>query len=394
MHILLLSSWPYKQTDNSLSGIFVQHQARALHAAGLKIGIISAGLIPWTKLLSKYPYKNFEIESGIPVYRHFKRTLIPGRILIRLGLGQLLPEYEKLYLQYVSENGIPHIIHAHNCLFAGTIAKHIKLKYNIPYIITEHSSEYGRKMLTYRQLSISRQAFLQANSIIAVSHAQKKHITDAMGKNIKTPYINIIPNLVDPSIENHASYKTIKINPSNNFTFISIGSLDTNKNHANLLLAFATAFRNNSNINLRIIGDGPEKNNLHKLIKILDISSQVHMLGQLERLDTLNEITHCNSLVHSSNFETFGVVLIEALMFGKPVISTDCGGPSDIINSENGIITPVKDHYKLSLAMTKLYTEYESYNSINIQRECQISFGSESVAKKLISLYHHTINSL
>ncbi len=374
-----------------MSGIFVQHQAYALRDAGLKVGIISAGLIPWNKVFTSFPYNEYEIDQGIPVYRYFVKKMLPGRVLVRLGLGRLLAEHEALYMKYIEENGVPDIIHAHNSLYAGVVACHLKSKFNVPVVVTEHGSEYGRKLLNGIQLKESLRVQKEANCRIVVSKAQRGWLHSALG--IDENLMIVIPNLVQPFFEQKQVSESVCNIEKEKFVYLSIGCLDENKNHSGLLEAFADAFKGESNVCLRVIGDGPQRDYLVRKAAKSGVSDQVSFLGELGRKDVEKEIRNCSALVHPSKFETFGVVLIEALAFGKPVISTSCGGPQDIVNDENGILVPVGDIERLSIAMKEIISNYQKYSSDKIQNNCKYKFGSEVVVKKIISCYRSVLGS-
>jgi len=85
---------------------------------------------------------------------------------------------------------------------------------------------------------------------------------------------------------------------------------------------------------LKICGDGPDRDSLVELIKLLGLQDQVILAGHVQ--DIRQEYLHAQLFVLSSRFEGFGLVVLEALTCGLPVVSFDCiAGPSEII--EDGI---------------------------------------------------------
>ncbi|MCW8905859.1 MAG: glycosyltransferase [Sedimenticola sp.] len=370
----------------------MQHQAHALRSAGLKVGIISAGLIPWNRLLSKFPYKKHEVDREVTVYRYFVKKIIPGRYLVRFGFGRLIAEHEKLFLKYVRHNGVPDLIHAHNSLYAGVVARHLKSKFKIPFVVTEHGSEYGRNLLNKSQHKDSRQVLVDADCRVVVSNAQKTWVHNLLG--LEENIFHVIPNLVEPSFELQRNLARPSRSKHDEFVFLSIGCLDKNKNHSGMLDSFSSSFRDISNVKLRVVGDGRLKSNLVSKAERLGISKQVSFLGELGRIDVRRELINCCALVHSSRFETFGVVLIEALAFGKPVISTSCGGPQDIIvNKKNGLLVPVDNNEQLSLAMNEMVSTYDKYNPETIRNDCNRRFGSKVIVRELIDCYQKVLSA-
>ena len=108
--------------------------------------------------------------------------------------------------------------------------------------------------------------------------------------------------------------------------------MDKNKNIGIPLKAFLKL--KNKNTSLTIIGDGPEYTNLKKYL----FSKRIKFLGNISRIRMLKILAQSDCIICSSLNETFGVGLIEACNFGLPVISSNCEGPSDIVNNLNGII--------------------------------------------------------
>ncbi|MNQ69616.1 GDP-mannose-dependent alpha-(1-2)-phosphatidylinositol mannosyltransferase [compost metagenome] len=94
----------------------------------------------------------------------------------------------------------------------------------------------------------------------------------------------------------------------------------------------------------------------------------------------------------ASRYETFGVVIIEALALGKPVVATRCGGPESIVGDGDGLLVPVDDIESLSSAMWKLYRNPSDYNSEQIKRSCIERFSEETIAKSLKSIYEKVLS--
>jgi hypothetical protein len=142
MHVLIIPSEHYVTQGAPLAAIFQHQQAHALNEKGIKAGIVSAGFVPFRKMLTTYPYPLYEMDDSVNTYRCYKKIFIPGRVSIKVFWKYLVSLYLKTFEKYISEQGLPDIVHAHNCLFAGVVALKIKEKYDIPYLITEHSSLY------------------------------------------------------------------------------------------------------------------------------------------------------------------------------------------------------------------------------------------------------------
>ena len=94
-----------------------------------------------------------------------------------------------------------------------------------------------------------------------------------------------------------------------------------------------------------------------------------------------------NVFVLPSHHETFGVVVIEALALGKPVIATRCGGPESIIESGDGLLVPTNNIEALAQAMAEISSHMDQYDPVDIRERCRIRFGEEAIVSRLIEVY-------
>jgi glycosyltransferase involved in cell wall biosynthesis len=107
----------------------------------------------------------------------------------------------------------------------------------------------------------------------------------------------------------------------------------------------------------------------------------------IARANVASFMSECNAFVLSSNYETFGVVLIEAIALGKPVIATDCGGSTDIVNQNNGVIVPVENPEMMGQAMYDMAVAKNKFSSQHIRDDCLNRFGSRAIATSLKAIY-------
>jgi len=146
----------------------------------------------------------------------------------------------------------------------------------------------------------------------------------------------------------------------NSFSFITVGRLDSGKNHRLIIEAMQDI-----DAKLYIIGDGELKDNLELIIKNLKLEDKVFLLGRQK--NPYKYIAKADCFVFSSNYEGFPNVLLEALACRLPIISTDCqSGPREILAPDSnmsvqlkndiefckyGVLTPINDKNNLVKAM-------------------------------------------
>ena len=95
----------------------------------------------------------------------------------------------------------------------------------------------------------------------------------------------------------------------------------------------------------------------------------------------------CDVFVLPSLYETFGVVLIEALAAGKPVIATRCGGPESIVNDENGLLVAPANSDALGRAMRQMVEAIDRFNKDIIRSDCIARFSRQAVIEQLGRVY-------
>ena len=372
MHILLLTS-SYKSEFNTVSALFFRDQALALKNNKMQVGVICPLPISF-KAVWQSKSINFtdELYNDDGVYTHVSPFLsIPKWFersqKIRLSLGK------QMFKKYITYNGKPDIVHVHSFLI-GELALWIKENYKIPYVITEHSTGFSRKIYSQKTVNFAEKVFENSKACIAVS----KPFCKVMSNLFTIPF-RYIPNLVDTSF-----FTLKKKTNSDEFIFLNIGHLDKKKNQYGLIETFSNLFKGNHKYQLKIVGQGVEFTSLQNLINKLKISDQVHLLGKKSR-DEVKEIIHrSDCFVLASKFETFGVVLIEAMSCGLSVLSTKSGGPESIIvNDTIGILCEHDELEKGLIEITK-----KKFDSKLLRDYVLSHFSGDIIANKLIRVYN------
>ncbi|MCL6587112.1 MAG: glycosyltransferase [Anoxybacillus sp.] len=378
MRVLIVPSWyPTKEKPNA--GIFFKEQAIALQKQGLEV-IVAYPEIHSMKELKKQKLArgfSYTVEESLETYRMKGYNFLPK---IRKGAGVIYYwNLKKIFTRLVKEGKKPDIIHAHSVLWGGWAAAKISKQYNIPLVITEHSSAFVRGLIKEYQIPSIQEALAQAKKIIAVGPSLQKEL----GKYVDEKKITLIPNIVNTSL-----FKTNDvIQKPDKFRFFSLAFLTYNKGFDLLLKAFAEAFKGNEEVELVIGGDGEERENLESLVVDLEIEKQVTFLGGLSREQAALEMQKCDAFVLASRFETFGVVFVEALACGKPIIATKCGGPEMIVNEKNGLLVNTEDVEELSKALMDIKAYYSRYKKEEITADCYARFSEDKVCEKIIGEY-------
>jgi len=388
MHILVIP-FTYKKKHKPHAGVFFREQALALKKMGNKVSILYLEIQPIRNLKNNYSkiFNQLKIEddNGLITFLWQGWNWFTGKYPLGRSTIHLIKGYA-LFKVYIKKYGKPDIIHAHSALNAGVLARKIKNKYNIPYIITEHRSVYALQEIETSLLRLAGKVYSDADKRIVVSPKLGELLEKKIGSEVK-PW-EWVPNLVNDIF--FTKYLQI---PNDNFTIINIGYFKKNKGQKVLLQAFKDVLKVRKNIELNLIGKGPLKNELKEYSNNIGISQHVHFLGELDRIEVLKEIQKCDVLIVSSYYETFSVVIIEALACGKPVIATKSGGPECIINNENGILVEPGNPSELKNAILDISKNYSNYDLDKIRYSCYEKFSESVVTKQLTDIYNQILIS-
>lgn len=382
MHVLIIPSW-YPETPEDVDGIFFRLQAQALQRSDLKIGVTAPVFRsmrgkPASVVNGGYGIRSYT-EENIPTYVYKSMYFFPR--LPYLDRHRWVRAGWKLFEHYVRDHGTPDIIHAHSMNHAGILAQQIHAKTGIPFVLTEHSSTYARKLIRNWQRPAMLQSAQQCSARIAVSKDFCRLLETEYG-GLDWQYI---PNSLSPAFIRPVDLAN---KPKNaDFTFCSVAHLNYNKGFDILLPAFAEALKTHPDLKLKIGGTGLIASQLHNLAAELGLENSVEFLGGLQNDQVLDLMFRSDAFVLASRNETFGVVFIEALSQGLPVAATRCGGPQTIINENNGILVPVGDVQALAGALVSLYENRSRYDAQTLRADCLSEFGEEAVVRQITAVY-------
>jgi glycosyltransferase involved in cell wall biosynthesis len=198
----------------------------------------------------------------------------------------------------------------------------------IPFIASEHSTPeyYKNRRVEYVLLTL---ACLRARSVTALSEA----IIARYPRLLRRRMVAVPNPVLLPSHVNDANAKR-----SADRYVLTVGRMDEAKDHATLIRAFALIRPRCPDVRLRIVGDGPLASDLEQLVCDLSLDGYVEMPGRFADLGP--EYAHAHLFVLPSRYESFGMVVAEALSYGLPVVAfADCSGVNEIIRHDvNGVL--------------------------------------------------------
>jgi len=417
-HILVVPSEEYVPEQSPLAGIFQRHQIGALREhTDYCIGIVSVKLVYSVAMILKaiifdligkkvsnnLANKSLMVKLSLLANKLFhpekfiRCYSVDGSNVVAIeGLYMLPPSPQTDHSSwiragkvavnyYITQFGRPDIIHAHNSVNAGMLAVELKKSLGIPYVLTEHSSYFYQNLIPHKLFSRVSDAIFMASKFLVVSPRLKKTLEEKLG-NVAGG-AEFVPNVLPPLFEQDDQLITRKHCPSAPFIFLCVGNLLSVKGHEFLLEAFASFCGTENHAILKIIGNGPLLEELRCLTVSYGIEDKVFFLGELPQDSVKSAMLSADVLVLPSKFETFGVVLIEALSCGLPVVATSCGGPDVIVDEESGILVTPEDSAALSDGLSWAFTYAHEMSPGIIRAHAVARFGGEAFSNKMIKIY-------
>lgn len=241
--------------------------------------------------------------------------------------------------QFVVPSGIP----------AAVLAKIFRLPFVLSFIggdlydPTKGVSPHRHGLLR----AVIRWVADQANVCTAISEDTKWRAYEMHGvdKDIVVTHLGLIPH---PPIE--VTRRNLDL-PENVPLFVSVGRLIPRKRYDVLL----EVWREISSAHLVIIGDGPLKAQLQARIAEWNLGDRVHLLGFVSEDHKYKVLQVADGYVSATEHEGFGIVYLEAMEAGLPIVSTDTGGQRDFLTEEeNAILVPANDAKQLVAGIQRL----------------------------------------
>lgn len=282
------------------------------------------------------PY--FENDSGVNVYRVDNFMISPNNFIdwiMQLNFNMIAKVGE-----LVAKDGKFDIIHAHDWLVAYA-AKTLKVAYDMPMISTIHATEAGRNSGIHSEMQryINDTEWMltyESSEVIVNSNYMKSELQRLFG----LPYekINVVPNGVNLTNFNNV-YRDYdfrrRFAMDNEKIILFMGRLVYEKGIQNLISAMPKVLSHYHDAKLVIAGKGGMIDELRNQVNALGIANKVYFAGYLNSNDVKKMYKCADISVFPSTYEPFGIVAIEAMLSGTPVVVSDIGGLNEIV--EHGV---------------------------------------------------------
>jgi glycosyltransferase involved in cell wall biosynthesis len=377
LKVLFITTW-YPTKEHPIGGVFVREHAKA---AGLYTDVAvlhHLGTKRHLKALWRMEEESdCSLTEGIPIYRVWSRHLpIPVSSYL-IYIWSVLRGFRYI----VSKGFRPDIINAH-IYEAGVPSVLIGKLFRIPVVITEHSTEFPRKLLKGIDTQKARFAFARADMVLPVSKALQRAIEEY---GIMARF-QVVPNVVDVSLFYPDSSARLKRAER---CLLTVALLDSShkKGIPFLFEALRHLYEKRKDWHLDIVGDGPARAEYERVAKNLGLAEQITFHGMKSKPEIGAFMRKADLFVLPSLFETFSVVTAEALSSGMPVLATRCGGPEEFVTEENGLIVAPGSIGALFNGLDYMLNNLEKFNSERISHYVTERFSPERVGEQLHQLY-------
>ncbi len=381
MKVLVLAN-NYPNTIKEISCLFYRDQVNAIRKQNIDVTVLVYTPVSLRDIVKT---KKFDFGEKITCKSPFTALYQFPQFPVSQKMNRLFRNYfyKRLLNKYINKVGLPDIVHAHTYI-AGKFAFYLKKKHKVPYVITEHLTAFTRNILSERELLNAKTVYGNSCKNIAVSN----EFTSMLNKKFNLEF-TFIPNVVDANYFKPIE-KKVKLNDEQ--IFINIGHLHVKKNQNMLIKAFAKSFKGNLNYKLWIVGGGERFSALKSLVEKEELTDQVVLWGAQKRDKVRELIQKSDYFVLASKQETFGVVLIEAMSCGLPVISTRSGGPESIITDDKlGILCEINED---SIAKSMKNVVEMNWDQNFIREYIVSEFSENAIGEKLKKIYQNVLNNI
>lgn len=276
----------------------------------------------------------------------------------------------------------PDIIHSHN--ETGHFYAALANLGNAARTKLVHS-KHGRGDLSNKKSILrNRLASRLSDIVVAVSEDVAnvcKHVEKVPSENVRT-----VINGID--LGDYVSIAR-KRNPDDPIIFGHVGRLDKVKNQRLMIKALHTIRAQLPNSKLHIAGDGPLRASLEELVRDLGLIDSVKFLGY--QSDIAATLTQIDIFLLSSVSEGTPLVIIEAMASGCPIVATNVGGLSEMIDDRrSGLLVPTEDVASLAQRMLELATDQAMRIRIGerAREVAKARYGIERMTREYCDIYH------
>lgn len=390
MDVLFLAH-SYPREPGDAPGSFLLRLARALREEDVRVTVVAPGA---PRL------RAYEELDGVPVHR-FRyaprryETLAYGGSMARLvreswsarvALVSFLGSGFRCAVRVRRQTGAQ-LVHAHWWFPGGLVGSWLASLSGVPLVTTLH----GTDLRLARDVRVARAPFRRvlgaSGAVTTVSH----WLADEVRTLVPDIDPVVAPMPVATELFQHPAAHART--PARSTDLLFVGRLTAQKGVDRLLRALAVL---PAHSRLDVIGAGPEEEALHRLASELGISDRVHWLGAMPQPALAEHYRRAAVLVVPSREEGLGLVGVEAMLCGTPVVAFDSGGLRDVVQHERtGLLVPEGDVDALAAALRGLLGADAAGRRAEMGEAARLyalaTFAPEAAARRYATIYRDVL---
>jgi glycosyltransferase involved in cell wall biosynthesis len=376
--LVVPSEYPDIRDPLKFHGNWAEEQTRALadyHDTAVVYPVVTMNGNQGIECLDYHRVPTFIVN-----YKHIRKTWVsPYVFALWKGIKQASARLQ------------PECIHAHGIYPAGFAAVLVGDRLRVPVVITEHWGRLEERSAEGRLIrSVLKYALRRATRVIAVSRFLAEEIRRLEPRCAP----DVVPNIVAPLFSGAAPVNRPR--SKGDVQILFVGSIHDNRKGMDVLLPALKAYLDMPGArgcHLSVIGDGGKRAEFESLARGLGIHDRCSFLGNRSREEVAAAMAACDLFVMPSKYETFGVVYVEAMACGKPVIACSGGPAEEVVPGWAGEFVPPGDHVSLAQAIYRIASNLHDFDRTKISEYAKSKFGSETVVHDLTSVYERAIKT-
>jgi glycosyltransferase involved in cell wall biosynthesis len=383
-HILFLSGWYPNRTAPTL-GNFVEKHAEsaalyntvsALHVTSDKNCTGTSEIVQTEKqgVLTVIVYYK-KVESKLPIVSH------------AIKLQRYMKAHELGLQRIIEQRGMPDLIHQNVLYPSGLVAWLWKKKLGLPYIITEHSTDWLPEKAAQARGNQRLKRMIASGAALITTVSED--LRDAMKNAGINNEFEVVNNVADTAL----FFPPIQ-QPNRPFRFLHISTLDDrHKNISGMLRAVKKLSEKRKDFQALFLGDGDTTPHIRYAAELGILNTFAIFDGAKTTAEVAAMMREADCFLMFSNYENFPCVIVESFASGIPVIASDVGGISEHVKEGKGFLVAAQDEQELVKKMEIMIGGPQLETAHKLHEYARSEFSFEAVGKKFQTIYNRIISN-
>ena len=291
----------------------------------------------------------------------------------------------------------PDLIHTQHPFLIGSMGADVANELGIPLVYTFHTryDTYAENYVPIPLASdlanlvldeISGRYLDKCTCVVAPTPSIRDYIRDTYSLDAQ---VAVVPTPVDLSAytDLHPMQIREKLGVENAELLLFIGRFAPEKNLGFLLEAFAQIAANRPRARLVLVGKGQEEDKLYRTVQQLHLGDRVIFVGPVTHDEVPHYAAAADLFVFSSTMETQGLVLVEAMAAGTPVVAVKTPGPADVLANGGGILVPQQET-AFADTVSNLLADQDRYHGMCIEaKQAAERYSIAATTERLVAVY-------